>query len=72
MFGLCDVCERGKVFLGGGIVADDVVRGYRRVGPRRQCAESGELLLCRGEGLGRGESGAVDLAELLQYGAIEE
>lgn len=45
---------------------------YRCARPRRQCAKSGQLLLRRGEGLGRGEPGAVHLAQLFQYGAIDE
>ena len=44
---------------------------HRRLGPRRQCEKSGQLLLRRGSGLGRGEPGAVHLAQLFQYGAIE-
>ena len=44
---------------------------YRCAGPRRQCPKSRQLLLCRGAGLGRGEPGAVHLAQLFQYGAIE-
>ena len=40
-------------------------------GPRRQRPESRQLLLRRGAGLGRGEPGAVDLAQLFRDRAAE-
>lgn len=43
----------------------------RRIGPRGQRSESGQLLLRRGAGLGRGEPGAVHPAQLLRHRAVE-
>ena len=40
---------------------------YRRAGPRRQRSKSGQLLLRRGAGLGRGEPGALHPAQLLRH-----
>jgi hypothetical protein len=48
------------------------VGGIVRARPRGQCEKGGQLQLCGGEGLGRGEPGEECLVELLPDGAMRE